>query len=47
MLLNINHIYVYAYIPNCDNVTMYCYMYFTTLLHVMYYIFLLHVVFNV
>ena len=30
------YIYVYAYSQNCDNVTMYYYMYFTTLLHVIY-----------
>ena len=34
-------------IPKGDNVTMYCYMYFTTLLHVIYYVFLLHVFLNV
>ena len=40
-------IYIYIDIPNDDNVTMYCYMYFTTLLHVIYYVFLLHVFLNV
>ena len=38
---------MYVYIQNCDNVTMYYYMHFTTLLHVMYYIFRLHVFLNV
>ena len=27
MLLNIDHIYIYIDLPNCDNVTMYSYMY--------------------
>ena len=46
-LLNIDHIYIYLDLPNCDNVTMSRYMYFTTLLHVIYYVFLLHVFLNV
>ena len=41
----INYIYILN-IQNCDNVTMYYYMHFTTLVHVMYYVFSLHVSLN-
>ena len=37
------YIYIYVYIQNCDNVTMYYYMHFSTLLHVMYYVFSMYV----
>ena len=34
MCYSILIMHIYIDIPNCDNVTMYYYMYFTTLLHV-------------
>ena len=40
MSLNIDHIYIYFDLSNCDNVTMYYYIYFTTLLHVFLHVFL-------
>ena len=40
-------IILYPDLPNCNNLTMYYYMYFTTLLQVMYHIFSLHVFLNV
>ena len=40
------YIYIYVYIQNFDNVTMYYYMHFTTLLYVLYYVFSMHVFLN-